>query len=140
MKTKRSRKWKIPHIVLERRTLYFSSYKTRKLKVKLWWVGARERKKRTFFIPFILSEGNFFKVYVLSQCIVYWIHIQNIHTLIYQKTLLRTLFCLFWKSAKAFIAFLRILAGKKHPKIKLQRLRKIRIWTFGLLVHQINYF
>ena len=34
----------------------------------------------------------------------------------------------------------RILIGKKHPKIKLQRLRKIRMWTFGLLVHQINSF
>ena len=35
---------------------------------------------------------------------------------------------------------LRIFTGKKHPKIKLQRLREIRIWTFGLLVHQINPF
>ena len=35
---------------------------------------------------------------------------------------------------------LRILIGKKHPKIKLQRLQKIRIWTFGSLVHQINSF
>ena len=35
---------------------------------------------------------------------------------------------------------LRILTGKKHPKIKLQRLRKIRIWTSGLLVHQIKSF
>ena len=33
---------------------------------------------------------------------------------------------------------LAILTGKNHPKIKLQRLRKIRIWTFGSLVHQIN--
>ena len=33
---------------------------------------------------------------------------------------------------------LRILAGKKHPKIKLQRSQKIRTWTFGWLVHQIN--
>ena len=33
---------------------------------------------------------------------------------------------------------LRILTGKKHPKIKLQRLRKIRLLTFGSLVHQIN--
>ena len=33
---------------------------------------------------------------------------------------------------------LKILTGKKHPKIKLQRSRKIRIWTFGSLVHQIN--
>ena len=28
-------------------TLCFSSYKNCKLKVKLWWVGARKRKKRT---------------------------------------------------------------------------------------------
>ena len=31
-------------------------------------------------------------------------------------------------------ACLRILTRKKHPKIKLQRSRKIQIWTFGLLV------
>ena len=42
------RKWKIPHTILERRTLRFSSYKNRKLKVKLWWVRAPERKKGHF--------------------------------------------------------------------------------------------
>ena len=41
---------------------------------------------------------------------------------------------------KIFSKSLRILTGKKHPKIKLQRLQKIQIWTFGLLVHQINSF
>ena len=35
---------------------------------------------------------------------------------------------------------LRIFTGKKHPKIKLQRLREIQIWTFGSLVRQINSF
>ena len=35
---------------------------------------------------------------------------------------------------------LRILKGKKRPKSKLQRSRKIQIWTFGSLVHQINSF
>ena len=29
---------------------------------------------------------------------------------------------------------------KKHPKIRLQHLRKIRILTFGSLVHRINSF
>ena len=43
-------------------------------------------------------------------------------------------------TVKILCALLRILIGKKHPKIKLQRLRKIRIWTFGSLVHQINSF
>ena len=30
---------------------------------------------------------------------------------------------------------LRILTGKNHRQIKLQRLEKVRIWSFGLLVH-----
>ena len=34
----------------------------------------------------------------------------------------------------------RILAGKRHPKIKLHRIRKIRISTFGSLVRQIMSF
>ena len=38
------------------------------------------------------------------------------------------------------LGILRILTGKKHSKIKLQRLRKIRILTFGSLVYQINSF
>ena len=33
---------------------------------------------------------------------------------------------------------LRILTGKRHRQVKPQRLQKVRIWTFGLLVHQIN--
>ena len=39
-----------------------------------------------------------------------------------------------------FICHLRILTGKKHPKIQLQLLRKIQILTFWSLVHQINSF
>ena len=31
-----------------------------------------------------------------------------------------------------------MLTGKKHSQIKPHRLQKIRIWTFGKLVHQIN--
>ena len=33
---------------------------------------------------------------------------------------------------------LRILTGKKHRQIKLQRFQKAWIWTFGWLVNQIN--
>ena len=69
---KRNRKWKIPHTVfLERQTLCLSSFKNRKLKVKLSRVGARKRKNGTFFEPFILSDGHFFNICVLSQCVVY---------------------------------------------------------------------
>ena len=102
IKTKRNRKWKIPHTVLDRRTLCFSSSKNRKLKIKLWWVEAHNRKKKAFFVPFILTEWKFFNICVLYQCIVYSIHFQNIHIFTYQKALLHTLFCLFLKSSKAF--------------------------------------
>ena len=33
---------------------------------------------------------------------------------------------------------LKILTGKKHHQIKLQRLQKVRIWAFGSSVHEIN--
>ena len=56
-------KLKILHTVLERQTLCFSSCKNDKLKIKLI-IWACERKKRAFFVPFILSE-DFFKKSVL---------------------------------------------------------------------------
>ena len=79
-KLKWNEKWKIQHTLLERQTMC-RLYKNRKSKEKLLWVVARERKKRAFFIPFILSKGNFC---ILSPCIVYWI-LQNIYTFTYQK-------------------------------------------------------
>ena len=62
---------------------------------KLWWAEARRRKKRASFEPFILLEGHFFYICVLYQCIVYWIHFQNIHTFTHQKTSLQTFFSCF---------------------------------------------
>ena len=87
---------------LERRTLCFSSDKNHKLKVKLWLVGARERKKRAFFVPFILSEGFFFYHLCFLSMNSISNTIQNIHRFTYKKTLLHTLFCSFLKSSKAF--------------------------------------
>ena len=64
----------------------FISYKNHKIKVKLWWVGACESKKKEFSEPFILSEGNFFNICVFFRCIVYWIHFQNnIHAYFYKS-------------------------------------------------------
>ena len=77
-------KMKNPTHSFKRRTLCFSSYKNGKLKVKLWWVWASERKKRAFFVPFILSEEIFFNICVLSQCIMYyWLHFQNTYAFTY---------------------------------------------------------
>ena len=33
---------------------------------------------------------------------------------------------------------LKLLTGKKNRQIKIQRLHKVQIWAFGLLVQQIN--
>ena len=130
---------KIPHIVLETQTLCFSSYKNHKLKVKLWWVSARKRKKSAFFVPFILSERIFFNICVLSQCIVYWIHFQKIHTFTYQKTLLHTLFCLYLKSSKAFSVSSKIKNSTYHSRVWSPNLLKARpqmvkrVWSIRVL-------
>ena len=89
----------------------FSSYKNRKLKVKVWWVWTRERKKRAFLVPFILEV--FFNICVLSQCIVYWIHLQNIYTFTYKKILLHTLLLLVFKIVKSFQSVLNAHAWKR---------------------------
>ena len=43
-----------------------------------------------------------------------------------------------WKLIGEQQISLRILTGKKHPQMNLQRLQKVQIWAFGLLVQQIN--
>ena len=42
-----------------------------------------------------------------------------------------------WCSSKSDV-LMDTQREKKHPQIKLQRFREVRIWTFGWLVHQIN--
>ena len=43
-----------------------------------------------------------------------------------------------WSSSAKKPTVLRILTEKNHRQIKLQYLQKVGIWTFGLLVYQIN--
>ena len=57
-KRRQNRNWKICVTLLGRWTMCFSSYKNYELKLKLWWVGARERKKSASFVTFILSKRN----------------------------------------------------------------------------------
>ena len=44
------------------------------------------KKKKGIFCTNNFVRRDFFKIYVLSQCLVYWIHFQNIHIFTYQKT------------------------------------------------------
>ena len=77
------------------------------MKVKLWWVGARERKERAFFVPFILFEENFFNICVLFQRIVYWIHFRLYILLHIKKHYIIHFCCLLLKLSKAFSVYLR---------------------------------
>ena len=129
IKTKRNRKCKIPHTVWESRTLHFSSYKNHKLKIKPWWVAARKRKKRPFFVPSIISEENFFKI---CKQIVYWIHFPNIHIFTYQKTSLHTLLLLVSKIVESLHCILKF-------RIVFKCL-KIFIYTFNVCMQDRNHF
>ena len=91
--------------------------KNRKLNVKLWWIGARKRKKEGIFCTTYFIFFNIF-ICILSQCIVCWIDFQNILTFTHQKTLLYTLSCLFLKSSKALSGsskFSDSLFAVNHP-------------------------
>ena len=63
-----------------RETLCFSSYKNRKLKVNLWWVGARQRKKRTclfcpkeIFLTFVFYLNLYSVLNTLSEYTYFYI-------------------------------------------------------------------
>ena len=79
--SRQNQKWKSPHTILEWCTECFPSYKNRKLKVKLWWDGVHERKKRTFCSAYFVWN-TFFNICVLSLGIPYWINFQNIYTFV----------------------------------------------------------
>ena len=108
IKTKRNRKFKIPRTVLERRTLCFTSYKNRKLKVKLWWVGACERKKSAFLLR-LFCPKEIFLTFVPFQSTMYGINFQNIYAFTYQKTLFHTLLWLVFNIVESLHCTLNLL-------------------------------
>lgn len=78
--------------------------KNLELKIHFWWVEAHKKKKSAIFITSILPYTNFGSVFILYQCIEYWINIQNIYSFMYQKM---WLFYLFLKSSKALSVSLK---------------------------------
>ena len=88
---------KIPHTLLERRTLCFPSYKNHELSAKLCWVGALERKKSAFFKTFILPDGLFFNIcFFISMYSVLNKPSEYVYFYV-SKTLFHMPFCLFFK-------------------------------------------
>ena len=94
------------------------------------------KEKRGYFCTIYYVYCLYTVYYVLYPCIVYWIHFQNIHTFIYQKTLLVTLFKLFWKLLKAVSVSLRtnILLPhiKKHFILIINQSQSIKTICFQI--------
>ena len=67
--------------------------------IKEWQIKSKtvvswnlRKREKCIFCTVCFVQRNIFNIFVLSQCIVYWTHFQNIHTFTYQKTLPHTLF------------------------------------------------
>ena len=56
IKSKRNRKWKIPHTILERQNLCISSYKNRKLKIKLMSWSLQKKKEGIFCVVYFVRR------------------------------------------------------------------------------------
>ena len=114
IKTKRNWEWKIPHTIFERGTLCFSSYNNRQLQLKLF---AKEKRGPSLYHLFCPKE-LFFYICVsfflfISQCMVYWILFQNVHTFTYQKILLHTPLLLVFK----FVKSLQCILNPKNSQV-----------------------
>ena len=69
-----------------------------------------KEKKESIFCTVYLFRREFFKICVLFQCIVYWIHFQNIHTCFIHFC------CLFLKSSKSFSVSLNNKINRIHKR------------------------
>ena len=86
-----------------------------KSKTLMRW--SSRQKRSAFFVTFILSQGIFFNICVLSQCIVYWINFQNVYTFTYGKKLLYTLLQLVFKIIESLQCILKI--SRKYGQLWL---------------------
>ena len=106
---------KIPHTVLERRTLCFSLYKNHKLKIAVMSWSSQKKKEGIFSTVYILSERNFFRMCFFSMYSVlntlskYISHIKNYIS----KTSLHTLLLLVSKIVESLHVSLRYIESKK---------------------------
>ena len=80
-----------------------------KSKTVMSW--SSRKKKRGHFCTGYFFRRKFFNIFVLSHCILYLIHFQNIDTFTYQKALLHALLLLVFKIVESFlIVSLRLIA------------------------------
>ena len=116
---KRNRKWKIPHMVLERRALCLSSYKNRKLKVKQISWSSRKKKEGIFCTAYFVRRKFFLHLCFMSMYSV--LNTLSKYTYSYiSKTLIHALFCLFLKTVESLQCILNEIKNLQSAKITQQ--------------------
>ena len=119
MKTRQNRKWKIPHAVLERWTMCFSSYKNWKVKSNIVMNWSSRKKKECIFCNSYFVRRKF-NIWVSSQCIVYWINFRILSPI--KKHYLIHFCCLFLKLSQAFSCTLNLRkVNRDGPKRSFSR-------------------
>ena len=82
-----------------------------------------QKKKEGIFCIVYFVQRNFFNIYVLSQCILYCIHFQNICTFTNQKTLFHIILLLVFKIVESLQYILKrqrnIFLKKDSQKIQI---------------------
>ena len=86
-KSKRESKMKNPTYSFRETVLVTKLIWELQIKRKAVMSWSSRKKKEDVFCTVYLVRRNFFNIYVLSQCIVYWIHFHNIHTFTYKKNI-----------------------------------------------------
>ena len=87
---------------------------------QLFWKLTKEKFYPSWgccFSNLYFVQRDFFNICVLSQCILYWINLQNRYTFTYQKTLLHTLLLLVCKIVVSLHCIL-ILNSNGEAKIE----------------------
>ena len=86
---------------------------------QLFWKLTKEKFYPSWgcFSNLYFVQRDFFNICVLSQCILYWINLQNRYTFTYQKTLLHTLLLLVSKIVVSLHCIL-ILNSNGEAKIE----------------------
>ena len=95
-----------------------------------------QKKKSALVVSFILSKGDSFNTFGLSQCIVYWINFQTIYTFTFLYKKLHQFihfWCLFFELEEAFIVSLENISLDSFANILYWCLRyHYREWCFQL--------
>ena len=103
--------------------------------IEAWFILVASYKYVLYFMASI-SENYFFSKVWMKTYFIIQVNSKICGSIM--KAKISKLFYTFVEPIHRQVIILRTLTGTNHRQIILHRLQKVPIWTFGLLVHQIN--